>query len=313
MAVLWTTDRDLRITRSDGGALEALGWDDPGSPLHAAHREALEGRGATCDLERDGRAWRVGVAPLPGGSGVIGIAVDVTDVHREQRMEALGRLAGGVAHDFNNILTVIAGYGDLLAARLDPAGPALGHAEEIRRASAKAAEITGQLLAFSRRQVLAPKVFDLHGVLGEMEEEIVRLLGEGRRLLLERCPRDAAVRAAPDHLRRAVRALAAHGRDATPEGGTLRIGTRREGGWVVLEVADQGPGLAPEALAHLFEPFWAKDRGRGAGLALAMVHGAVRQAGGEVEAESSPGAGTRIRLRLPAGDARSRCPPTPPA
>jgi len=234
-------------------------------------------------------------------------------LRQAQKMEAIGRLAGGVAHDFNNLLTAILGYADLLLDS-DPTDDVRTSAGEIRKAGERAASLTKQLLAFSRRQVLQPRILDLNEVLGETDGILRRLLGEDVALEAERDPHLWRVQADPDQIQQVLLNLAVNARDAMPEGGVLRIATRNvsvkaaslpevpnvtEGDHVLLEVSDSGHGMSDEVLSHAFEPFFTtKERGKGTGLGLSTVYGIVKQSGGYVHIESEVGKGTRVLIYL---------------
>jgi PAS domain S-box-containing protein len=245
-----------------------------------------------------------------------------------QKLEAVGRLAGGVAHDFNNLLTVIAGHGDLLARQL-PDGDARRHGiEEIRRAAERAASLTRQLLAFSRKQVLQPKVLDLNEVLSEIQVVLRRVLGEDIDLVTRLDPGIGRVRVDPGQIEQVVLNLAVNARDAMPTGGRLSLETTNvfldaefsrlhpptpPGRYVLLVIADSGCGMDEETCAHLFEPFYTtKEVGKGTGLGLPTVYGIVKQSGGYIWAETAPNQGTAFRIYLPivAGDAEALRPGT---
>jgi PAS domain S-box-containing protein len=230
-----------------------------------------------------------------------------------QKMEALGRLAGGVAHDLNNLLTVIRGYGSLLAAVVPGEGEAHAFLDEVAAAGERAAALTQQLLAFSRRQVVRPQLVDVNAELGRLQRLLRGTLGEDVRLLVDLAPDLPSVWIDPAQLQQVIVNLAVNARDAMPQGGelTLKTGLARPPGsiasngdgdqpWVRLQVRDSGVGMSAEVLGHLFEPFFTtKERGKGTGLGLASVYGAVRQSGGDVRVTSAPGAGTTIEVLLP--------------
>jgi two-component system CheB/CheR fusion protein len=234
---------------------------------------------------------------------------------QSQKMEAVGRLAGGIAHDFNNLLTAIIGYSDLLIQTLSGNGPAARHALEIKNAGDRAASLTQQLLAFSRRQVLQPKNLDLNVIVAEFERMLRRLVGEQIRVEVECEPELCQVRADPGEIGRAIMNLFLNSRDAMPDGGTLTIQTANlvlteiddiqpaiePGRYVTLSVSDTGVGIDAEMQAHIFEPFFTtKETGKGTGLGLATVLGIVEQSGGFIRCESRPGEGTAFRIFLPA-------------
>jgi signal transduction histidine kinase len=230
-----------------------------------------------------------------------------------QKLEAVGRLAGGVAHDFNNILTAIIGYSELLEARLAPGSQTGDFAQLIRQAGEKAAGLTAQLLAFSRRQLLMPRVLDLNALLAEMERLMQRVIGEHIRIQFDLRAEDARVCADPSQLEQVVLNLGVNARDAMPRGGTLTISTenRREldpkieavdgcPDYIFLVVTDTGSGMNAETKERIFEPFFTtKGPGRGTGLGLATVYGIVKQSGGGIAVESSPGQGSKFLVYFP--------------
>ncbi len=216
-----------------------------------------------------------------------------------QKLESLGRLAGGVAHDFNNLLTGITGYATLLLERANGDGELRRDLGEIVRAADRAAELTKQLLAFGRRQVLKAQPLDLNTVVAEVRPLVQRLVGEDVTLEILNDPGLGTVRADPGQIEQVIVNLAVNARDAMPDGGTLTIETRNSGGsHVELVCTDTGSGMDKETIAQIFEPFFT-TREQGVGLGLASVHGIVHQSSGEVAVESSPGAGTVFRITLP--------------
>ncbi|HXF93760.1 MAG TPA: PAS domain S-box protein [Nitrospiraceae bacterium] len=240
-------------------------------------------------------------------------------LRQSQKMEAIGRLAGGVAHDFNNLLTVIRGYSDLVLARLHPTEPLRKDIEEVKKAADRAASLTAQLLAFSRRQFVAPKLVDLNVVVSGMETMLRRLIGED---LIQLCtvldPQAGLVKADPGQIEQVVMNLAVNAHDAMPTGGTLTIETRGvqiaespgrnaqpvdPGSYVMLAVRDTGCGMDEETQSHLFEPFFTtKEKGKGTGLGLSTVYGIVKQCGGHITVESKPSHGTAFTILFPRAD-----------
>jgi len=233
------------------------------------------------------------------------------EVRHSQKVEAVGRLAGSVAHDFNNLLTAIRGYSDLLLASLGPEDSRRADVEEIHKAAERAARLTRQLLAFSRKQAPQPRVLDLNQVVRDMEKMLDRLLGKGVRLASRAEASPARVRADAAQLEQVLLNLAMNARDAMPRGGVLTLRTSyveiaaRPGGlpagsYVVLEATDTGTGMDAETQARLFEPFFTtKGQGQGTGLGLSTVYGIVKQSGGHLEVRSEPGQGSTFRIYLP--------------
>jgi len=254
--------------------------------------------------------------------GVATIALDLSDrklleeqLRQAQKMEAVGRLAGGVAHDFNNLLTVIGGRGELLRARLAADSPLGRHVDLILETAERAAALTRQLLAFSRKQVLQPKVLDLRLVVAGMEPILRQLIGEAIELITVAGEDLGVVRADPGQVEQVILNLSVNARDAMPHGGRLVLETAnvvldevfvrqrpgaRAGRYVGLAVSDTGTGISPEVEAHLFEPFYTtKGVGQGTGLGLATVYGIVKQSGGYIAVSSEPGRGARFDIYLP--------------
>jgi signal transduction histidine kinase len=220
-------------------------------------------------------------------------------LRQSQKMDAIGRLAGGVAHDFNNLLLAITGYADFLITSLtDPTQTR--YAKEIHAAGERAAALTHQLLAFSRRQVLQPRVVNLNECVREMETMLRRLIGEDVEVALKLEPDLHPVEADPSQIGQVLLNLAVNARDAMEGRGTLTISTRNDGDTVVLEVADDGAGMDDETRLRLFEPFFTtKDIGAGTGLGLSTVYGIVTQSGGSIDVRSAPGHGATFTVRLP--------------
>ncbi len=237
-------------------------------------------------------------------------------LRQAQKMEAVGRLAGGVAHDFNNLLTVIRGYSELLLGRLGPTDGMRKDMEEIKKAADRASGLTRQLLAFSRRQFIAAKVVDLNALVANMDGMLRRLIGED---IIELCAElDAsagAITADPGQVEQVIMNLVVNARDAMPTGGRLTIETKNvtigkgagldavgvaPGSYVLLAVRDTGHGMDAETQSHLFEPFFTtKEKGKGTGLGLSTVYGIVKQSGGSITVESAPDRGTTFRIYFP--------------
>ncbi|MBI2840707.1 MAG: PAS domain S-box protein [Acidobacteria bacterium] len=236
-------------------------------------------------------------------------------LRHSQKMEAVGRLAGGIAHDFNNLLTAISGYSELILIRMPASDPLRRQVEEIRKAGERAASLTRQLLAFSRKQVLQPRVLDLNAVVIEMDKMLRRLIGED--VLLSTILQDGLgrVKADPSQLEQVIVNLAVNARDAMPRGGRLVIQTAnihsrdvqpaevpelRPGEYVMLAISDNGVGMEPDVLGRMFEPFFTtKEKGKGTGLGLSTVYGIVRQSDGYISVSSAPGLGTTFKIYLP--------------
>jgi signal transduction histidine kinase len=221
-------------------------------------------------------------------------------LRQSQKMDAIGRLAGGVAHDFNNLLLAINGYAGLLSDAL--ADQRLkGFAGEIRSAGERAAALTHQLLAFSRRQVLQPRILNLNDAAREIESMLRRLIGEGVRVNFDLDPDLLDVEADPSQIGQVLLNLAVNARDAMNGSGELTVSTRNDGREVVLEVQDTGEGMDEETQGRVFEPFFTtKDVGSGTGLGLSTVYGIVTQSGGTITIRSAPGLGSTFAIRLPA-------------
>ncbi len=239
---------------------------------------------------------------------------------QSQKMEAVGRLSGGIAHDFNNILGVIIGYSEILQERMDVKDPLASCVEEILQAGRRAASLTRQLLAFSRQQVLEPKVVDINSIILDVEKMLRRLIGEDIELSTVLDPTLGRIKADSGQIEQAILNMAVNARDAMPDGGKLTIRTEnaemdelavrkysypvKPGRYVLLTVTDTGIGMNVATQAHIFEPFFTtKEKGKGTGLGLATVYGVVKQSEGYIEVHSELGQGSTFRIYLPIVDA----------
>ncbi len=288
-------------------------------------------------LRRDGTEFPVelAVAPVRVGSSWLfsafvrditarraadeALRVSEAQLRQAQKMEAVGRLAGGVAHDFNNVLTAVFGYVDLLREELPANSGAQADLAEVRKAAERAAGLTRQLLAFSRQQVLESVVLNVNDVIEDFEKMLRRLIGEDLKLRLALTQDAGNVRADPGQLQQVIMNLVVNARDAMPTGGSLIIETANAdlteqyaelhqpviaGRYVMLAVSDSGTGMSPEVKARIFEPFFTtKEKGRGTGLGLSTVYGIVKQSGGYIWAYSEVGRGTTFKIYLPRVDA----------
>ena len=342
-AVLWTTDKELRFTSSIGAGLKALGLrtnETVGKSLFeyfrtedrefvpiAAHRQALAGESITYEMEWQKRIFESHVQPLRSSEGeiigVVGVALDITDrqhlldqLRQSQKMQAVGELAGGVAHDFNNLLMVVKGHAEMLLDRLPETSSMRHSIEQMQSASERAAGLTRQLLAFSRRQVLQPRVLDLNEVVSGMIRMVSRLIGANIELAFLPALDLGRVKADPSQMEQVVLNLVVNARDAMPDGGQLTIETsnidldrsyaaKHPGGlepgpYVMLTVTDTGCGMDAGTQARIFEPFFTtKTQGKGTGLGLATVYGVVKQSGGFIWVYSEVGHGTTFKIHLP--------------
>jgi PAS domain S-box-containing protein len=346
-AVLWTTDKELRYTSSMGAGLDSLGvksggltgktlaeyfeTNDAQHPSINAHWRALAGESLTYELHWQKRIFESHVRSLRGPDGeiigVIGVALDITDrkqladqLRQSQKLQAVGELAGGVAHDFNNLLMVVKGHAEMLLDRLpdssaDRQSPARQNVEQIQQAAERAAGLTRQLLAFSRMQVLQPRVLDLNEVVAGMIQMVSRVIGANIELAFLPGANLGRVKADPSQIEQVALNLVVNARDAMPDGGRLTIETSNvhldrdyatehavvdPGHYVMLTVSDSGCGMDAATQARIFEPFFTtKSQGRGTGLGLATVYGVVKQSGGYVWVYSEVGHGTTFKVYLP--------------
>ena len=262
-------------------------------------------------------------------TAVLGLSRDISErrhieerLREAQKMEAIGRLAGGVAHDFNNLLTAILGYTELLRDQVPDNGTARADLDEVRTAAQRAAELTRQLLAFGRRQSLRPETLDLNSRVLGFEKMLRRLIGEDIDISVRLAPDLWNTEADPGQIDQVILNLAVNARDAMPGGGRITIATANvevpsgeppvdallgAGRWVQLAMADTGAGMDAATRERLFEPFFTtKEQGRGTGLGLATVYGIITQSGGHIQVDSRPGSGTTFRIWLPRVDAPER-------
>jgi PAS domain S-box-containing protein len=340
--VLWTTDAKLNFTSAVGAGLSALGvkpgelekqslfeffkTNDTQFPPIAAHLKALGGESTTYELNWDKHTFESHVQSLRDSEGellgVIGVALDITDrkqladqLRVSQKMQAIGELAGGVAHDFNNLLMVVKGHGELLLSRLPDPSPLRHNVEQMEKAADRAATLTRQLLAFSRKQVLQPRVLDLNEVVSGMIQMFSRVIGENIEMAFLPGTKLGRVKADPGQIEQVLLNLVVNGRDAMPDGGRLTIETSnivldeeyaathtslRPGPYVMLTVSDTGCGMDAQTQSRIFEPFFTtKEHGKGTGLGLATVYGVVKQSGGFIYVYSEVEHGTTFKIYLP--------------
>jgi PAS domain S-box-containing protein len=340
--LVFTLDTNQRYTGIYGGRLgqhtpaaERLAGHTPREilgPKRAAIHEQAYARalaGENVEFEwsieaAEGTLWfQTSLSPLRDDSGtvtgIVGVARDTTRrrqleerLAQSQKMDAVGRLAGGVAHDFNNLLTVITGYSQMIVDDTDSHDPIHDCAREILTAGNRAALLTNQLLAFSGRQIIEPEILDINGVVRKLDSALRRVLSGRTKLRTVLDPELGRVQADPAQIEQILLSLVANARDAMPDGGTLTIETANvdlgpggkrlvaPGPYVMLAVRDTGSGMSPDALAHLFEPFFStKGVGKGSGLGLSSVYGIAQQNGGDVQVETGAGHGTVIRFYLP--------------
>ncbi len=337
-------DEQFRIQRANHATARVLGLEFPqliGQPCYqVVHGQAapppdcpfqrmlLTGKEARCDIEepRLGKVFDATVTPLRNSGvavlGCVEVLRDITErkrleeqLRQAQKMEAVGRLAGGVAHDFNNLLTAITGYSDLALTRLREGDRVRKHVLEIKKAGESAASLTRQLLAFSRRQVLIPQILDLNSVVSNVQKMLRRMIGEDIDLVTLPAADLGHVKADPGQIEQVIMNLAVNARDAMPQGGKLTVETANvdldesytrshidvmPGRYVMLALSDTGCGMDAETLSHIFEPFYTtKEEGKGTGLGLATVYGIVKQSGGHIWVSSDLGQGTTFKIYLP--------------
>jgi PAS domain S-box-containing protein len=337
--VLFAVDGQGVFTLSEGRALESLGLA-PGQVVGQSAfevyrdmpaiveniRRALAGEEFTAVADAGKVAFETRYTPVRDAegrvTGLIGVATDVTERRRledqlrqSQKMEAIGRLAGGVAHDFNNLLAAIQGHAELMLGQLPPGMPLHRSASEVHKAAARGALLTRQLLTFSRKEVVAPNAFDVNLIVAEMENMLRRLIGEQITLTIRLADVPLRARCDRGQLEQVLLNLAVNARDAMPDGGPVSIAVAaadveegaeaghpgaRPGPHVTLSVRDEGCGMDEHTLAHLFEPFFTtKSAGKGTGLGLSTVYGIVQRAGGHIRVASAPSQGSTFTVYLP--------------
>jgi two-component system, cell cycle sensor histidine kinase and response regulator CckA len=342
-------DRTGRLVLANPKALEMFGYSSeelmgaqvemllPESKRHAhiqqrndyVHHPRTRPMGIGMELagrRKDGREFPVEVSlsyvETDEGLFVIAFVNDISQrklleeqLLQSQKMEAVGRLAGGVAHDFNNMLTVIQGYNRMMLDELSPVDPLRDYAEEITRAADRAGALTNQLLAFSRRQIIQPRVMNVNVVVENTEKMLRRLIGEDIDLLINLGAEIGNIKADPSHIEQAIVNLVVNARDAMPQGGRINIETAnvildetysrshmgvQPGQFIMIAVSDTGHGMDAETKRRMFEPFFTtKSHGKGTGLGLATVYGTVKQMNGDIWVYSEPGQGTTLKMYFP--------------
>src|SRR5579863_8261362 len=316
-------------------AFEQIHEDDRTAVVEAANEARRTGMGRTVEYRirhKDGRWLKVEstASVVRNQDGEVEKLVivnrDITErkqleqqLHRSQKLEAIGRLSGGVAHDFNNLLGLIIGYSEALQERIPPDDPFREAVDEIQNAGKRAAALPQQLLAFSRKQVLEPRILNLNTIILEVEKMLRRLVGEDIQIDLLLAPDTGTVKADRSQIEQVILNLVVNARDAMPEGGKLIIETGKwtldrstvlrhpyviPGPYAMLKVTDTGCGMDVELQSHIFEPFFTtKEKGKGTGLGLATAYGVIKQSGGYIWVDSEVGRGTAFRIYLPEANA----------
>ncbi|HEX7878803.1 MAG TPA: PAS domain-containing protein [Candidatus Eisenbacteria bacterium] len=337
--VLFTLDGNGRFTMSEGRGLEKLGLK-PGEVVGKSVFDVYADHPAICDANRRALAGHefkeiVDVGPLAyetwfsplrnsrdESEGVLGVAIDVSASRRleqqlrhSQKMEAIGRLAGGVAHDFNNLLTVILGHCEMMTRKVEPGSALYREAEAVLKAGRRGADLARQLLAFSRKQLVEPTIIDLNRVLGDLDAMLRRLIPEDIALVTVVGTAPSQIRADAGQVEQIVMNLVVNARDAIESGGKITVEVARvtvdetfaaahpslpPGAYVQLSVSDNGRGMDADTRLKIFEPFFTtKEAGRGTGLGLSIAYGIVRQYGGDIQVYSEIGQGTTFKVYMP--------------
>ena len=306
-------------------ALEYVHPDDL-AEVRASFTRAEGAASIQCRFRHKDGSWRVlesfgrNLSHLSGVGGIVVNSRDITErkrleeqLHHSQRLEAIGRLAGGVAHDFNNLLMVINGYSRMVLDTIQTNDPVRGDVEQVLKAAERATDLTRQLLAFSRRQVVRPALLNLNILVQDMDRMLRRVMGEDIELITSLASGLQTVRADPGQIEQVVLNIAVNARDAMPNGGRLTLGTEnvhvseesqrthltpRSGDYVVLSMADTGAGMDAQVLSRMFEPFFTTKE-KGTGLGLSTSYGIIKQNGGDIWVDSKPQCGTTFRIYLP--------------
>jgi PAS domain S-box-containing protein len=312
-------DRSGAIVFANRGSREIFGRDLVGTALRdilpQRHRDLLNSPGGPTEvtaLRADGAEFpaELRLSAVDTAEGLtLAFVHDISDrvalqrqLLQSQKLESVGLLAGGVAHDFNNLLTIISGYASMTLDQLEPASFIREPLSEIAQAADRAAELTRQLLAFSRRQAAKPKLLSLRDLLLNLEKMLRRLIGEHIRLTFD-IGEIAPILADPGQIEQVVVNLVVNARDAMPNGGSMTISARMADEKVTLSVSDTGVGMTPDVAARIFEPFFTtKELGKGTGLGLSTVYGIVKQAEGDLEVDTAPGKGTTFKILFPAAE-----------
>jgi two-component system cell cycle sensor histidine kinase/response regulator CckA len=293
-------------------------YPDDRAGVQKALANGNNGRPVECRIRHCDGTWRVlesfsrDLSHVAGVNGMVVNARDITErkrleeqLHHSQRLEAVGRLAGGVAHDFNNLLMVITGYSHMLLDAMHSSDPARQDLEQVVKASERATDLTRQLLAFSRRQGVRASLVNLNMLVQEMDRMLRRVLGEEIELIVKLASELKTVRADPGQIEQVILNMVVNARDAMPSGGQLRIETRNisqpNGDRVAISISDTGIGMDSQVLSRVFEPFFTTKE-HGTGLGLATSYGIIKENGGDLRVDSTPNQGTCFHIELPAAE-----------